>query len=324
MPDINVKSYLDQLRQALPHVPPIPVRALKSLHKVRDYEGMVRLIRSTMNIEVRLIVGWVNSGAHSGMERAPAWVQTPVPMPYYGTAAFKATTIRVFIRKSFLEQSTYDKAAIAIAHELSHVVLDSIRHPLRREEKAVDLTAMLLGFSRLYVSASHTEERHGNTVTRRQLGYLSPPELLAASRILIPARWRAARLAGQIAKQYIALFIVGGIVLAVAGWTAIYSKWKLHQTLLTEQIEVQRQLPKRLNENTTIVSTRVGIASLTRILRVTMPPEKKVDLSAFEKNLRKGVCADRRKNIMDGISYDYEYRDASDKLIARYEIASCP
>jgi hypothetical protein len=100
-----------------------------------------------MNVEVKLRVGWVNSGGEN--KDAPAWVQLPHNMPPYGSTAFKDLTITMFIRKSFLERSKYDQAAITAAHELSHIVLESINHPLRREEKAVDLTAMLLGFRKL-------------------------------------------------------------------------------------------------------------------------------------------------------------------------------
>jgi hypothetical protein len=96
-----------------------------------------------MNIDVQLVVGWVRSG---GPKDAPAWITLPERMPYYGDPAFKEMTLTIYIRKSFLEDSTYDQAAIVIAHELSHIVLDAIAHPLRRVEKAVDLTAMLLGF----------------------------------------------------------------------------------------------------------------------------------------------------------------------------------
>jgi hypothetical protein len=105
MSDIDVKSYLDQLRKALPYVPPISAGVLKSLHRKQDYEGMVRLIKSTMNVEVRLIVGWVKSGAAKGFEEAPAWIEIPENMPYYGTAAFKKVTLRMFLRKSFLATS---------------------------------------------------------------------------------------------------------------------------------------------------------------------------------------------------------------------------
>src|SRR5262249_9385209 len=99
----------------------------------------------------------------------------------------------------FLEQSTYGQAAITIAHELSHIVLESIQHPLKKEEKAVDLTAMLLGFSRLYKQNAHTDVvtdvTHSimsttTTTEHRELLYLSESELRAASKILNSAGWR--------------------------------------------------------------------------------------------------------------------------------------
>src|SRR5205085_1445737 len=107
------------------------------------YEGMVQLIKKTLNIDVKLRIGWVKTG---GPRDAPAWVKLPSNMPLYGSKAFREMTLTMFLRKEFLQHSAYDEVAIGIAHELSHIILDSISHPLRREEKAVDLTAMLLGF----------------------------------------------------------------------------------------------------------------------------------------------------------------------------------
>jgi hypothetical protein len=90
----------------------------------------------------------------------------------------------ICLRRSFLQQSAYDQIAIAIAHELSHIVLDSIKHPLRRCEKAVDLTAMLLGFSRLYSSGSYKEQRLKHGTATQQLGYLSANEVKRANQII--------------------------------------------------------------------------------------------------------------------------------------------
>lgn len=187
----QIESYLSQLRQTVPQVPPVSVDGLKALHRRRDYEGMVRLIRRTMNLDVKLKVGWVNSGGPKGSEQAPAWVQMPEIMPFYGTPEFKRLTLTMFIRKSFLECSSYAHATITIAHELSHVVLDSIRHPLRREEKAVDLTAMLLGFGYLYRRAAITKTVYHDRTEVTRLGYLSETELDAACRLLLPWRLRA-------------------------------------------------------------------------------------------------------------------------------------
>jgi len=45
-----------------------------------------------------------------------------------------------------------------IAHELSHIVLSEIGHPLADSEEAVDLTAMLLGYRDIYVATAKYSE----------------------------------------------------------------------------------------------------------------------------------------------------------------------
>lgn len=108
----------------------------------------------------------------------------PDELPFYGIRGYREISLKLYFRKSLLERHTFDQVAIVIAHELSHVVLDSIRHPLRREEKAVDLTAMLLGFRRLYMSGAHREARSGNIVRTQTFGYLSHEEVRYADDIL--------------------------------------------------------------------------------------------------------------------------------------------
>lgn len=185
-PTFSVPKYLNQLRQRLPRVPPIPVSALKSLRAAQDYKGMVRLIKKTMNVEVDLRILWVSEGtANSGpVKDAPAWIDLPPEMPAYGSEAFRQLRLDMYLRKSFLEKNAYDQVTIAIAHELSHIVLDSIKHPLRRCEKAVDLTAMLLGFSHLYVSGAHKEQHAYDKILIHTLGYLSAAEVSLADQIL--------------------------------------------------------------------------------------------------------------------------------------------
>jgi hypothetical protein len=249
MADIEVASSIELLRRYLPYVPPISVRKLKALHAARDYDGMVRFIRSAMNLDVRLLIGWVNSG---GPNQAPAWVEMPQEMPYYGTPEFKKLSIKMFIRKEFLE-NRYDKVAIAIAHELSHVVLDSIHHPLRKEEKVVDLTAMLLGFSRLYMRAAHT--------SNLKLGYLTPEELKTASHILVPARWRIARTVSLFMQGFARPLVAIGILVSMLASERITSKIKLHQSLQSEADSLV--VPRTLNSYMTLVGAHVGFFSLT-------------------------------------------------------------
>lgn len=121
---------------------------LLALHERKDYAGMIRLVRAAMYLDMPLRIGYVNSG---GRATAPAWVRLPVPMPMYGTAAFRATKITVYLRKSFLDEVPFSGIVCAMAHELSHVVLESMSHPLREYEEAVDLTAMILGFRDIFL-----------------------------------------------------------------------------------------------------------------------------------------------------------------------------
>jgi hypothetical protein len=321
-PKFNVERYLQQLRQLLPFVPPMPSETLKALHRARDYEGMVLLIRRAMNVQAKLHVAWVTGGEGD----APAWVVMPEKMPFYGTKEFRDLTIQMYFRKSFLQTSGYDQIAIAVAHELSHIVLDSMNHPLRTCEKAVDLTAMLLGFSGLYESGGHTEKRSGNTIRHAHLGYLTADELQTAYRLLTPGKLRlktkGRRAVLAAAWRLAGVVVLAGIVAILAGAIKAESMWKLHQKLVTEQAKAQ--LPKPLNEYTTLIDVRVGLASLTNVYRVTKP-KKEIDLSAFETNLRRGVCAsDKLPMIRSGASYGFEYHWAGTNDVASFEIASCP
>jgi hypothetical protein len=188
--NFDVKTYLQELRKTLPLVPPIPVEELKYLHKTRDHKGIVRLVKRAMNIEdITFQVFWVPPcAANEGeLKDRPAWVELPRDMPFFGTQPFKELIIKMFFRKELFDQA-YDEAAAAVAHELSHVVLESIQHPLRSCEKVVDLAAMLLGFSRLYESACYKEQRSGNTIKIKRLGYLSREEIQLANQILAQGR----------------------------------------------------------------------------------------------------------------------------------------
>jgi hypothetical protein len=96
-----------------------------------------------------------------GKERPPMWIETPNAMPPYGTAAFRRTRVWIYIRRDILNGKPFEWLVAGIAHELSHVVLFSIGHPLQHNEKAVDLTAMILGYQNFVVNAERTGIRGG-------------------------------------------------------------------------------------------------------------------------------------------------------------------
>jgi hypothetical protein len=218
----DARRYLRKLRELLPYVPPVDLAELERLHRARDHKAIVQIVKRLMNIEeITFKVFWVPDGAaqNANLRDAPAWVKIPSEMPLYGSKEFRKMTIEIFFRKSFFEQS-YDRAILAAAHELSHVVLESIRHPLRRCEKAVDMTVMLLGFSRLYELACQKEQRIGNTLNIQTLGYLSRDEARLVNEILAekPAHHRKPKISisDSIARTKLPAVIIAGAMSLIA------------------------------------------------------------------------------------------------------------
>jgi len=85
--------------------------------------------------------------ASGGVEGITAQVSIPSYLPSYGTSALENFPIAVKISDNCLN---YPQTFMAImAHELSHVLLHALRHREKDNEFYVDLTAMILGFSRV-------------------------------------------------------------------------------------------------------------------------------------------------------------------------------
>ena len=195
----KIRSYLNQLRGSLGAArPPVTPDSLRKLHDAQDYTAMVKTIRNGMSLDLRVRVGLVNVGGH---DNAPAWVEYPKPLPKFGTGAFKKTVVTVFLRKSFLAENDFKSVVMAIAHELAHIVLFGIGHPLEEDETAVDLTAMLLGYREFYLAGCQREIRpksFGGHLARffqqriegverrtfQTLGYLTPEEVRFAAELL--------------------------------------------------------------------------------------------------------------------------------------------
>jgi hypothetical protein len=125
---------------------------LRTLHATQNYAGMVREIRNSMNIDVRIRLG-IATNDEQGRKNAPAWIGLPQPMPIYGTKAFNRLHLTIYIRRSFLREAPFETVVVTIAHEISHIVI-SATHRYARHEQAVDLTAMILGYRLFFLKGS--------------------------------------------------------------------------------------------------------------------------------------------------------------------------
>lgn len=82
-----------------------------------------------------------------GVEGITAQVNIPEDMPLYGTSAFNGYLIKVRVSENCLDE--LETFVAIIAHELSHVLLKSVRHPKSNDEIYADLMPIILGFGKI-------------------------------------------------------------------------------------------------------------------------------------------------------------------------------
>lgn len=171
---VEILRWVEQLEAVFGSArPPIDTTELYERYQAQDYGGMLAIVAKSMRLDMKLRIGYVKSG---GPKKAPAWVNMPAVMPPYGTHAFKETLVTVYVRKEFLNMYSFPTVIAMMAHELSHVLLNSIGHVARGQEEAVDLTAILFGYGEHFVVK-------GDGFTDRT-GYLSIEEVKFARAIM--------------------------------------------------------------------------------------------------------------------------------------------
>src|SRR6266481_6134080 len=171
-----VQTVLDSFGGAIPTV---KSDVLQRLYKQKDYPSMLGWIKNSMRLELRVGLRIVDKIDYNH----PMWIEIPKPIPVIGTPEFKNTRVTVNVTRDTIDTKPFDWIVAGLAHELSHVVLFSIGHKLQEEEKAVDLTAMILGFENFEVTAQLTEPDRISVG-----GYLTLPERKFAAAYLTEIR----------------------------------------------------------------------------------------------------------------------------------------
>jgi hypothetical protein len=167
--DVSPTRQLDSLLRSFGKVAP-PVRAgtLELLYAEQNFTGMLGWIKNSLRLELSVGLRIISQPDASA---PPMWIEVPKTMPTYGTKEFRSLKVVVNARKDLLDTKPFTWIVAGFAHELCHVVLFSIGHPLQHEEKAVDLTAMILGYREFVVAA---EYRFQNM--KHSIGYLTSEE----------------------------------------------------------------------------------------------------------------------------------------------------
>jgi hypothetical protein len=163
----EIRKRIDTLLNCLGAVsPPIEQETLRQLYAKRDFPQMLGWIKQSMRLDLRVGLRVVHESGDP-----PMWIESPTKMPPFGTAEFRRTRVIVNARLDVLYGRPFTWVVAGFAHELSHVVLFSINHPLQHDEKAVDLTAMILGFREFIARTEIRADQKKHT-----LGYLTAAE----------------------------------------------------------------------------------------------------------------------------------------------------
>ena len=128
--------------------------------------------------------GSVSSGVHGSIDGVAAQVQIPASLPFYGSTGMINFPIHIKISKESVRRPLSFKAVVS--HELSHIVLHSLRHPQKESEIYTDLTAMVLGFAdvmgRGRKHSINTYSPEGFGVRTTTYGYLPDQQFECAKR----------------------------------------------------------------------------------------------------------------------------------------------
>lgn len=171
----EIISYIKQLIDLLgirKNIPEQTLEKLRTMYQNRQTSKCVAEVKSLLRLDLTIKIGYLNTKPDAAslikliiehypelkyekvdlayikeqLDKAAAFAVNPPYLPMYGSPEFYSLKILMFIFRWFMNNS-FETFIYCIAHELTHIVLRAIRHPLQNSEVAVDLTAMILGFS---------------------------------------------------------------------------------------------------------------------------------------------------------------------------------
>lgn len=161
-----ISSAVDQLTIQLGVKEPVVIPSILKPLRAGDIKECTQRIAAYLGLPVEVnvshVLPMVSTGlattdcAGRGVGGITAQVSIPSYLPFYGTPGLEKFPIFVKVSENCLKYpSTF---AAIMAHELSHIVLHSLQHKERDNEFYADLTAMVLGFSRVMKDGRKVKE----------------------------------------------------------------------------------------------------------------------------------------------------------------------
>lgn len=179
----EITEALDELISSLGVKEDADIHSLENLFRKGHLQQCVQEIATQLRLPNRINLSYVDAfssvaGAETGKvepQNTAAQVLVPENIPAFGTSSFEEFTIQVQIRE---DCRTYLHTFVTIvAHELSHILLASLRSPHMDSELYADLAPLVLGFRQIVQTGRTTRgsmEGSSDTGTRTIIyGYLT-------------------------------------------------------------------------------------------------------------------------------------------------------
>jgi hypothetical protein len=199
---------------------PVDGSVLASLISAGQPEKAIEAIAKTLGLPIRAQVtvvsdtysadaapgfttkGLVQRDGRGGSSGIVAQVSIPQYLPFYGAAGMNGLPINIRISENCTRYPL--TFACVMAHELTHIVLHSMRHKDKDNEFCTDLAAMMLGFSDVMASGRKVVTASGNVTRTTTYGYLSDSNFdyarVRIDRALEVAKTRKALMRSSIVK----------------------------------------------------------------------------------------------------------------------------
>ncbi len=186
---LTVQESIDALDALFGVREPIPAEPLVRLHNTERLDELIAAIAEHMKLPVKFKVSVVSKDTRfrshllartdrsgRGIEGIEAQVTIPSNLPLFGSADLRRFQIGVLLSPAF-RTAAPETAITILAHELSHILLHSLRHPERDSEVFTDLVPIVLGFIEIVergrTDTSVAYEAGATRITATTYGYLS-------------------------------------------------------------------------------------------------------------------------------------------------------
>jgi hypothetical protein len=186
----DISTAVDELVTSLGVKEETPCRNLVAMVWKEDTEGCIQKIAAQLGLPIRISLSYVakdfkpgiadrfqsselsrTDWTGHGLDGITAQVSIPESLPLYGSSSLSGYPIRVRVSENCLERP--ETFVAIMAHELSHVLLRSLRHPQRDSELHTDLVPILLGFGDCVRKGRKNVQREtsGNVTTTHTTTY---------------------------------------------------------------------------------------------------------------------------------------------------------